>query len=144
MNTIENKKEAEKFLQGFFNRAQTFCEEIVFLYDAVQSGRATAGEEQTLGNLLILREKVKEALSVLYADLPLDAPAVRFPYVQKFIQKGSTLIEKPHVGICIGTITKAFLELARFRALNSTRDKAWWQGQITQLTRMLRLMKQNK
>lgn len=139
-----NKQKAEDFLQGFFNGAQTFCKEIVSLYDAVQSGQATAGEEQTLESLLRQREQVKEALSVLYTDLPLDAPAVRFPYVQKFIQKGLTLIKTPHVGICIGTITKAFLELARFRALNSTRDKAWWQGQITQLTRMLRLMKQNK
>lgn len=136
-----NKQQARDFLQRFLNTMPSFCDQLVAIYNAVRSGRATATEKQTLESLIRQREQAIEALSVLYADLPLDASVTRFSHLQRFIQKGLTLIEKPHVGVCLGTIIKALLELARFRALNSTRDKAWWQGRIRQLTHMLRRMR---
>lgn len=137
------EQQARDFLARFFNNLPSFCDQIIAMYKAADSGRATEIEKQTLMSLVRQREQVGDALSALYASPPLNAAPSRFPHINRFIGRARPLIRKRCYALGLGTIIKDFGELCRFRAINSETHKDWWQAQTKLFSQWLSIVRQH-
>jgi len=135
-----NKPEARSYLKDFFNLLPDFCNEIIAVHKRAHSPRATQKDKITLYHLYKQRDRVGDALSVLYRSTSYSAAPSSFPHIDQFIKQARPLLKKKGSRYCLGVIIKFFLELTNFRALNATANRGWWQKKVTQLNYMFRRM----